>query len=154
MELPPITYADKLKSPHWQRKRCEVMMRDDFTCVHCRSKDKLLHVHHLSYRYGNDPWNYPLENFVTLCCDCHEDETLLLEAMGKRLMGKLRNRRELGLQYVNDLIAENEERELQEAMAERDRKVEAIESEGAEFNSEGRFYTLNGKCYDEDGEPL
>lgn len=31
-----------------------------------------LEVHHLTYAAGCEPWEYPLENFQTLCRDCHQ----------------------------------------------------------------------------------
>jgi 5-methylcytosine-specific restriction endonuclease McrA len=69
-----MTYAEKLKDPRWQKKRLEIMQRDDFTCQICKSKEKTLHIHHISYEYGVDPWNYEDINYKTLCEDCHNDE--------------------------------------------------------------------------------
>jgi hypothetical protein len=66
-----MTYAEKLKDPRWQKKRLEVMQRDDFTCQLCLRNDVTLNVHHKSYIYNNDPWDYELNNFVTYCQDCH-----------------------------------------------------------------------------------
>lgn len=66
-----MTYTEKLKHPNWQKRRLEVLNRDDFTCQECLDKNKTLHVHHLTYEYGRDPWDYPLYYFVTLCEDCH-----------------------------------------------------------------------------------
>lgn len=70
-----MTYSEKLKDPRWQRKRLEVMSRDNFTCVSCRSTDKTLHVHHQLYiNDGRDPWEYHNLLLVTLCYECHEKE--------------------------------------------------------------------------------
>lgn len=63
-----------LSDPRWQKKRLEVMQRDNFTCQHCGCVDKTLHVHHKYYRDGNDPWDYPLNTFITLCDKCHNEE--------------------------------------------------------------------------------
>jgi hypothetical protein len=68
-----MTYADKLRHPKWQKKRLEVLSRDGFTCRSCWSPEKTLHVHHLDYLKGNDPWEYPLEYLITLCHECHEE---------------------------------------------------------------------------------
>lgn len=65
------TYYQKLKSPQWQRKRLEIMERDDFTCRSCGSKEKTLNVHHKTYRKNADPWDYDNDNFITYCEDCH-----------------------------------------------------------------------------------
>lgn len=82
-----LTYSEKLRDPRWQKKRLEVMERDEFTCVTCGRKDKTLNVHHWYYRKGNEPWDYPTESLVCLCEDCHERIELLkvnlLAAIGK-----------------------------------------------------------------------
>ena len=65
------TYSEKLRDPRWQRKRLEVLQRDDFTCQECSSTTKTLHIHHLDYEKGFEPWDYPLDYLVTLCEDCH-----------------------------------------------------------------------------------
>lgn len=66
------TYAEKLKSPLWQRKRLEIMQRDGFACRECEDSESTLHVHHLRYIKGNDPWEYDQEDLLTLCEKCHE----------------------------------------------------------------------------------
>ena len=70
-----MDYKEKLKDPRWQKKRLEIMEWDNFTCVDCGSTTKTLHVHHKTYTFGNDPWDYPDDNFATLCWECHEDRT-------------------------------------------------------------------------------
>lgn len=66
-----ITYSEKLKDPRWQRKRLEIMKRDEFTCRKCGDNETQLHVHHKQYINGNDPWEYDNKDLVTLCKDCH-----------------------------------------------------------------------------------
>lgn len=65
------TYSEKLKSPLWQKKRLEILSRDNFTCTLCSDTETELHVHHKEYKWGNEPWQYPIENFQTLCKRCH-----------------------------------------------------------------------------------
>lgn len=65
------TYSEKLTNPKWQKKRLEVLSRDQFTCCLCSDKENTLHVHHKTYKKGCEPWEYPLDNFQTLCKDCH-----------------------------------------------------------------------------------
>lgn len=67
-------YALKLKDPRWQRRRLEIMQRDDFACQKCSAKTDTLHVHHRFYIYGRSPWEYPDNALVTLCLNCHEEE--------------------------------------------------------------------------------
>ena len=66
-----MTYAEKLRSPRWQKKRLEILERDHWACVCCGSTDKNLQVHHAVYR-KIDPWDYPNHLLQTLCFDCHE----------------------------------------------------------------------------------
>jgi len=65
------SYYDKLKDPKWQKKRLEILNRDNFTCQSCMSDDNTLHVHHKSYDKGREPWDYPNTCFITLCEECH-----------------------------------------------------------------------------------
>lgn len=65
-----MTYSDKLKDPRWQKKRLEIMKRDDFTCKYCGDKTTSLNIHHSYYR--GEPWESPNESLITLCEDCHE----------------------------------------------------------------------------------
>ena len=69
-----MAYSEKLKDPRWQRKRLEVMQRDNFTCTNCGSSTKNLQIHHLDYEPGVEPWEYPKEQLKTLCNDCHAKE--------------------------------------------------------------------------------
>ena len=64
--------SEKLKHPKWQKKRLEIMQRDDWRCKHCGNPNNTLHVHHLKYKKGKDPWDYPDDNFITLCEKCHK----------------------------------------------------------------------------------
>lgn len=68
-------YLRKLRDPRWQKKRLEVMQRDEFTCQNCFDSESTLNVHHNYYKAGNDPWDYPLTALVTLCETCHQEET-------------------------------------------------------------------------------
>lgn len=71
------SYYEQIKSPEWQKKRLEILDRDKFTCRDCGDKKTELHVHHLSYEYKKEIWNYDNSNFVTLCKTCHEHITAL-----------------------------------------------------------------------------
>lgn len=69
-----MTYSEKLKDPRWQKKRLEILQRDNWTCCNCGDDSKTLHVHHRIYINGKDPWEYPDHLLVTLCEYCHEGE--------------------------------------------------------------------------------
>lgn len=73
-------YWEKLKDPRWQRRRLEIMRRDNFTCLECKSATNTLNVHHCYYIKGADPWEHPDSALKTLCEDCHNDATLVKAA--------------------------------------------------------------------------
>ena len=70
----PAKYSDKLKDPRWQKLRLKVFERDDWACQICFDKESQLKVHHKYYLQGKEPWDYPLEVFITLCEKCHTEE--------------------------------------------------------------------------------
>jgi hypothetical protein len=67
-----MEYSKKLQNPNWQRKRLEILQRDNFKCIQCNSENKELHVHHRWYQFGKDIWDYPNTCFETLCYECHQ----------------------------------------------------------------------------------
>ena len=69
------SYAAKYKDPRWQKKRLDIFQRDNWTCRSCNTKETTLHVHHMAYRPGADPWDYPDHMLMTRCEDCHEPGT-------------------------------------------------------------------------------
>jgi 5-methylcytosine-specific restriction endonuclease McrA len=66
-----MTYSEKLRDPRWQRKRLEILQRDNWACLSCGTKTKSLQVHHVAYR-KIEPWDYPDDLYQTLCEDCHK----------------------------------------------------------------------------------
>jgi hypothetical protein len=67
-------YSQKLLDPRWQKKRLEILSRDEFECQICCETTKTLHVHHKIYFKGKEPWEITNEYLTTLCRDCHEEE--------------------------------------------------------------------------------
>lgn len=63
----PQTYAEYLRSPHWQEVRKEALKRANYRCQVCNA-DKPLDVHHRTYeRLGSE-----LDaDVIALCRDCH-----------------------------------------------------------------------------------
>jgi hypothetical protein len=70
-------YQTKLKDPQWQKKRLEILSRDNWTCVLCKDTKTTLHVHHHEYSYEKNPWDYKDDNFATLCEHCHGEVEVL-----------------------------------------------------------------------------
>lgn len=67
------TYSEKLKDPRWQKKRLEILQRDEFKCRMCDDSKSTLHVHHL--KYSGDPWEIDSCFLITLCEYCHGVES-------------------------------------------------------------------------------
>lgn len=65
-----VEYAERLRDPRWQKKRLDILSRDDWKCQHCLSGDKPLHVHHI--KYSGEPWETPDELLLSLCEPCHD----------------------------------------------------------------------------------
>lgn len=68
-----MNYSEKLKDPRWQKKRLEIMQRDEFTCQWCGCTEKTLNVHHIRYK-SEEPWDEESVNLITICEDCHTEE--------------------------------------------------------------------------------
>jgi hypothetical protein len=64
------SYSEKLKHPKWQRKRLEIMQRDDFKCKLCNDSETTLNVHHYEYGQG-EPWDIEDSKLITTCEHCH-----------------------------------------------------------------------------------
>lgn len=67
-------YLEQIKSPKWQKRRLEILNRDNFTCQICGCKEKTLHVHHTIYIPKRKIWEYKDNQLITLCEDCHNKE--------------------------------------------------------------------------------
>lgn len=86
-----VTYSEKLKDPRWQKKRLEVLQRDNFTCMWCGDTKTTLHVHHNDYK--GEPWDVPDYFLSTLCADCHKvDSIKTLTSLEVFLIDAFRNR--------------------------------------------------------------
>ncbi len=68
-----MTYKEQISHPKWQKKRLEILQRDNFTCIVCGSNDKELNVHHLYYKSDTMIWDYDDECYVSLCKNCHDN---------------------------------------------------------------------------------
>jgi hypothetical protein len=71
-----MTYSKKLQDPRWQKKRLEILERDDFKCQNCSDTKNTLHVHHKIY--SGEPWETESKYLITLCEDCHSKEEVLI----------------------------------------------------------------------------
>lgn len=71
------TYAAELFKPEWRAKREEILKRDFYSCVICRS-NKEVQVHHRQYHFivkeqrFRKPWEYTDNLLISLCEICHK----------------------------------------------------------------------------------
>jgi len=71
MKTNKTTYKEKLNSPKWQKLRLEKMQQSNFSCELCGDDESQLHIHHIQYIAGFDPWMYGLHELQCLCDSCH-----------------------------------------------------------------------------------
>lgn len=75
MAYKKTAYSQKLLDPRWQKKRLEILSKDEFTCQLCGDTEETLHVHHKYYAEGCEPWDEENDlGLVTLCAPCHKEE--------------------------------------------------------------------------------
>lgn len=67
-----MAYSEKLKDPRWQKMRLSVLNKAKFKCKWCGDEKEILHVHHIDYLPGRQPWEYEISNFLCLCSTCHK----------------------------------------------------------------------------------
>jgi hypothetical protein len=83
-------YLAKLKDPRWQKKRLEILQRDNWSCQRCLDDSSTLNVHHRKYLDSVEIWDYPNELLITLCDNCHENEKLKMSENEQLLLDALR----------------------------------------------------------------
>jgi hypothetical protein len=99
-----MNFQEQIKSPLWQKKRLEILERDEFTCRNCECKDKTLHIHHLYYIKNRMIWNYNNTSLITVCEDCHKKMPYLQRWVLEMLFGVNKDY-DIILTEIVDLIA-------------------------------------------------
>jgi hypothetical protein len=84
------SYKEKLLDPRWQKRRLEILSKDNFRCCHCGNATETLHVHHVIYISGRDPWDCPDDHLWTVCEQCHNNDHSLRESSEIRLIKALK----------------------------------------------------------------
>lgn len=85
-----MNYKEKLLDPRWQKKRLDILSRDDFRCKFCGDNQKTLHVHHIDYK-GKEPWEIEDKLLITLCDPCHNHETKDIKSSTVNLIKSLKS---------------------------------------------------------------
>jgi len=55
----------------YRKWRENVLIRDNYTCMDCGDKEKVMHVHHIKPFATNENLRYEMDNGITLCPSCH-----------------------------------------------------------------------------------
>jgi len=85
-------YSEKLKDPRWQKLRLQILERDEWICQRCFNGESTLHVHHMVYTRGRDPWEYSCDSLITLCEECHNVEHELMEYSITELINSIKEK--------------------------------------------------------------
>ena len=85
-----LSYSEKLSDPRWQKKRLEILQRDNWNCKHCGKSGKTLHVHHITY-CDCEPWDINDNLLVTLCEKYHKLEKQCRNETNHLSFEKLKN---------------------------------------------------------------
>lgn len=82
-------FFEAYKDVRWQKKRFEILERDDYKCLECDSagEGELMHVHHTVYRKGFKPWEYQNFELHTLCEVCHATRHAIQDALKSWIAG-------------------------------------------------------------------
>ena len=67
-----MEFNEQYKSPEWQKKRLEILERDEFKCTSCGNSENQLHVHHYFYIKKLKVWEHDNMCLTTMCDDCHK----------------------------------------------------------------------------------
>lgn len=85
-----MNYRNKLRDPRWQKRRLEILERDQWRCTVCGEDTQPLHVHHLYYDRFTEPWDAKPRCLITMCAACHSEEESSKEPIASGLYAALR----------------------------------------------------------------
>lgn len=108
-----MNYREQLLTEDWNRKRTEILLRDNFKCrtVGCKIQYEGVEVHHLEYFSHLMAWEYSNSLLVTLCHKHHSDHHQGIKLAEKALTATLRSKGFLlgDLLALSTLVDTNEE---------------------------------------------
>lgn len=79
-------YDEQREHPLWQKRKGEILTRDNHTCRSCGSEHVTLHAHHIVYIPGYNLWDYEDSALITLCEVCHNTEHLIGNVLREELL--------------------------------------------------------------------
>lgn len=87
-----MNYDEMRAHPLWQKRKAEILKRDNHICRSCGNRDITLHAHHTSYLPDTLLWDYPDELLITYCEICHNTEHLIGNTLRSYLLELIQNR--------------------------------------------------------------
>jgi len=77
------SYVDQYNDHRWQKKRLEIIERENYICQYCHSQGNELRVHHTYYDKNKKVWEYDNDTLLCLCQRCHSDLHEFLENINR-----------------------------------------------------------------------
>lgn len=93
------SYSEKLRDQRWQNISRRKKEWAEYKCQDCGNENNL-QVHHCYYRYGLEPWQYPMDSLRCLCDDCHKKRG----ALEMEFRAKLAEITTTDLEAMTDLV--------------------------------------------------
>jgi hypothetical protein len=87
-----MKYTDKLRDPRWQKKRLQILEKNNWACFSCGDTKSTLNVHHIMYEKNKEPWDVDDSNLTTLCEACHFSEHTLRKKYEDQFLGILKSK--------------------------------------------------------------
>lgn len=72
-------FKNLYRKKEWFTFRDKILKRDEYKCYKCGNTNNLQVHHHVPYVKNKKPWEYELEECITLCKGCHAKEHKLIE---------------------------------------------------------------------------
>jgi 5-methylcytosine-specific restriction endonuclease McrA len=66
------SYQQLLRTYPWSLRRLEIILLSSLKCSRCGTLENL-EVHHKVYVNNLAPWNYHIDDLITLCRNCHQE---------------------------------------------------------------------------------
>lgn len=93
------SYSEKLRDQRWKNKSQQKKEWAEYKCQDCGSSSNL-EIHHCYYRYGLEPWQYPMDSLRCLCSKCHKKRG----ALEMEFRAKLAEITTTDLEAITDLV--------------------------------------------------
>jgi hypothetical protein len=92
------------KDPRWQKRRLEILQRDNFTCTSCGNNSETLNIHHcVPYKKNLKIWEYQDNELTTLCENCHKEISKIINNCKNIITNNCSRGLEISM-YIQEII--------------------------------------------------